>query len=92
MRYPQGVGYSSVSMRSIGSVQCLGDSGTASLAKVILISVPQLLQRYLSLTDRSSPGGGGSGTGLDNAPRTVSPTMNIASEIVTETMTLTGLS
>lgn len=58
---------------SIGSVQCLGGSGTSSLAKVILSSAPQLVQRNLSFTLRSSPGGGGSGTGRAKAPSIVKP-------------------
>ena len=76
----------------MASVQCFGDSGTASLAKVIFSSVPQTPHRYLSFTARSSPGGGASGIGRESPPSIVSPIIKMASETATAMITLMGLS
>src|ERR1043165_10032877 len=48
----------------MSSRQCLGGGGSSSGASVSLISRPHTLQRYLTLTLRSSPGGGGGGIGV----------------------------
>src|SRR4029079_7431150 len=48
----------------MSSRQCRGGGGSSSGASVSLISRPQTLQRYLTLTLRSSPGGGGGAIGV----------------------------
>src|SRR4029077_6927726 len=48
---------------SMSSRQCFGGGGSSSGASVSLISRPHTLHRYLTLTLRSSPAGGGGGIG-----------------------------
>ena len=49
---------------SMSSRQCRGGGGSSSGASVSLISSPHTLHRYLTLTLRSSPAGGGAGIGV----------------------------
>jgi hypothetical protein len=49
----------------MSSRQCRGGGGSSSGASVSLISSPQTLQRYLTLTLRSSPAGGGGDIGAE---------------------------
>ena len=65
--------YSSVAISSMSSMQWRGGSGLSSVATVIRTSVPQRLHRYCSLTFRSSPTGGGSGSGVASVRRTARP-------------------
>lgn len=48
----------------MSSRQCRGGGGSSSGASVSLISSPQTLHRYLTLTLRISPEGGGGGIGV----------------------------
>lgn len=63
---------------SMSSKQWRGGSGTSLLAAVIRTSVPQIVQRNWILTLRSSPGGGGSGSGWAIARKNVRPIHAIA--------------
>lgn len=54
-------------------MQQRGGSGSSLGARVTRISVPQMLHLKLSLTRRSSPGGGGSGIGRENVAMIRSP-------------------
>jgi hypothetical protein len=49
---------------SMSSRQCRGGGGSSSGASVSLISKPHTLHRYLTLTLRSSPAGGGGAIGV----------------------------
>src|SRR3546814_13578969 len=63
--------------RSMSSRQCLGGSGISSFAAVMRTSVPQMLHRYMLFTLRSSPAGGGSGTGSASPPTIAKPILNM---------------
>src|SRR3546814_3807790 len=63
--------------RSMSSRQCLGGSGISSFAAVMRTSVPQMLHRYMIFTLRSSPAGGGSGTGSASPPNIANPILNM---------------
>lgn len=54
-------------------MQWRGGSGIWSLAVVMRTSVPHTVQRYMIFTLRSSPGGGGSGTGCARPPSITKP-------------------
>ncbi len=54
-------------------MQQRGGSGASLGARVMRISVPQMLHLYSSRTLRSSPAGGGSGTGCEKAAISLSP-------------------
>src|SRR4029450_12139103 len=67
-----------------------GGAGTAALALVRRPSVQHTEPRYVSRTFRSSPGGGGGGTGVARPDRMAKPTLRISQPAITATATASG--